>query len=454
MRIAVCIPCYKPHVIYLKKCLDSIENQSRKPDIVSISIYECDIAPTLPEYSFPVRIQCNPNKQCEGKNRNLASSILTDIDILTFFDADDIMHPSRIEIMEIHFKNGIDGFIHDHKKCASVQYRDTNLSSINWEPTTSTVYTDSFTTTKDFICGRVFSPHGVLTYGHFSCRKSVWDTMPYPEQYGRPEHYGLGVDSEYVYNFYTQGYRLGYCPDKLSYYVRDDFPIEKIRNPQQEVYTGYQNSEIQNLINYLQSDRSPKRQNPIYIIDSVNIYSDNTEKKILYNIEQLTREKILHQSISRMKADDVIEVWDYSIANVSILKNYGIQARYVPMRLPIDTIVHYSNYRLSSEYDIVFCGQLSDYRDTILRQLEQRGKTVKRIDSIYTEERDRLIGKAKLLINIHYNEDYRIFESIRCEPWIASGMKVLSETSIDDSPRCICVPYEELVDKACELTSQ
>jgi hypothetical protein len=155
-----------------------------------------------------------------------------------------------------------------------------------------------------------------------------------------------------------------------------------------------------------------------------------------------------------MKADDVIEVWDYSIANVSILKNYGIRARHVPMRLPIDTIVQYSNYRLSSEYDIVFCGELSEYRDIILRQLEERGKTVKRIDGIYTEERDRLIGKAKLLINIHYNENYRIFESIRCEPWIASGMKVLSETSMDDSPRCICVPYEELVDKACELTSQ
>ena len=62
-----------------------------------------------------------------------------------------------------------------------------------------------------------------------------------------------------------------------------------------------------------------------------------------------------------------------------------------------------------------------------------------------------MIGKAKILLNIHYNEEYKIFESIRCEPWMACGLTVVSESSLDDSTRCIHVPYKELVDKVCSI---
>jgi hypothetical protein len=87
----------------------------------------------------------------------------------------------------------------------------------------------------------------------------------------------------------------------------------------------------------------------------------------------------------------------------------------------------------------------------ILQELRDRGKEVLILDNLYTAERDVKIGKAKLLINIHYNETYRVFELVRCEPWLASGFPVLSEESIDNDPRCITAPYDQLVQKACEM---
>jgi len=450
MRIGVCIPCYKLHIPFLKHCLDSIENQTRKPDIVSISISEEQQMPILPTYSFPVKIVCSAEKQCEGKNRNIATANI-DTDIVTFFDADDIMHESRIEVIGKHFEESdIDGFIHNHKKCAAVQYRTRQMNRIDWEPITNVLYKDGFTASKDYICGRILSPYGESTNGNFSCRRKVWEDMQYAI------NYGPGVDCEYIYNVFKKGYNLGYCPDKLTYYIRDDFPVEK----EYKIYTSgqrppvrceYQSSEMDNLIDFLLSEKSPERSLPIFIIDSLELYIDDVQPKIIYKIEQMTREKIRTYSIPRIMKDDVMEVWDYSIANTAILKNYTKNVKHVPMRLTLDTIIKYRNYRKNSEYDVVFCGELSEYRNHILTQIEQKGFTVQRIRDNYTSSRDIIIGKARILLNIHYNEEYKIFESIRCEPWMASGMTVVSESSLDNSTRCINVPYQELVEKVCSI---
>jgi cellulose synthase/poly-beta-1,6-N-acetylglucosamine synthase-like glycosyltransferase len=217
MRIGVCIPCHKLYIPYLQNCLESIEYQTRKPDIVSISFSEVEVAPELCTYSFPIEVSISLERQCQGKNRNIASSKI-DVDILTFFDADDIMHPKRLQCIESAFQTGIDGFLHNNKPCASSQYRTRFLSQNLWESIDNNCYTDGFISSKDVICGRVESKYGNLTNGHFSCKYSIWRDIHYPEEYG------IGEDSEYVYQIYEKGYKLGYSPDKLSYYIRDDFP--------------------------------------------------------------------------------------------------------------------------------------------------------------------------------------------------------------------------------------
>jgi hypothetical protein len=165
----------------------------------------------------------------------------------------------------------------------------------------------------------------------------------------------------------------------------------------------------------------------------------------------MTRESELNMTISRLKNPDIIEVWDYSSVNCEILKKEGLNVRHVPFKLSINKIIEYSNYKkINKLYDIAFSGQYSEYRLKILDELEKKGKKIFKCND-YSEGRDIGIGKSKLLINIHYNETYKVFESVRCEPWLASGFPVLSESSIEDDPRCTTVPYNMLVDKACKI---
>jgi glycosyltransferase involved in cell wall biosynthesis len=97
MRIGVAIPCYKYHIPALKRCLDSIERQTYKPDevIVSCSSSMPTDIPTY-NYSFPLRIITRPERRNAAENRNAAADALT-TDIVSFFDCDDEMHPQRIE---------------------------------------------------------------------------------------------------------------------------------------------------------------------------------------------------------------------------------------------------------------------------------------------------------------------------------------------------------------------
>jgi hypothetical protein len=48
------------------------------------------------------------------------------------------------------------------------------------------------------------------------------------------------------------------------------------------------------------------------------------------------------------------------------------------------------------------------------------------------DERDFLLGQCQIIINIHYDDDYQIFEHLRCDRWLMSGAIVLSETSLND----------------------
>ena len=105
ITIGVAISCYQGHLEALGNLLESINLQSRKPDmvIVSCSSYDASNATATPysskKYSFPYHIFFHSEKKNAAENRNIAASYLT-TDIITFIDADDIMHPQRIAVIE------------------------------------------------------------------------------------------------------------------------------------------------------------------------------------------------------------------------------------------------------------------------------------------------------------------------------------------------------------------
>jgi glycosyltransferase involved in cell wall biosynthesis len=114
--IGVVIPCYKFHIPMLKRCLDSIEAQTVKPHEVIVACSSCkssDIPFSTYNYSFTLRILPRPERRNAAENRNYAASFLT-TDILSFFDADDEMHPQRLEAITRAFEQtpGLDIVLH------------------------------------------------------------------------------------------------------------------------------------------------------------------------------------------------------------------------------------------------------------------------------------------------------------------------------------------------------
>jgi glycosyltransferase involved in cell wall biosynthesis len=132
ISIGIAIPCYKGHIPNLFKLLDSIEDQTRKPDMVCVSCSSTTEFPfdKVKKYSFPLDVIITEEKKNAAENRNIAIAKLLDVsvsvsttdicrnlDYITFMDADDIMHPQRIEILlKLFNERNIDIILHNYQQ--------------------------------------------------------------------------------------------------------------------------------------------------------------------------------------------------------------------------------------------------------------------------------------------------------------------------------------------------
>jgi len=179
----------------------------------------------------------------------------------------------------------------------------------------------------------------------------------------------------------------------------------------------------------------------------LSCHSQGNSVSIL-NTEQLTREwyiKKYKSDLLHLLSNDVVPtLYDYSTVNSS----------FTPFNLKVERIIPYRkdsseipDYKVEVEYDVAFFGTMSDRRVKILNELEDRGVKVRRIDS-WGEERDAQVQSCKVIVNIHYADDYKIYESIRCDRWLAFGKVVVSEDSLETplDPKLIISPYDNLVE--------
>ncbi len=226
MKLAICIPTYYAHLIYLPEVLESISNQTKQPYLISISISSVPTNTILeiPKSlnNIPILVSQTSEQKYAAANRNIsARQALQDPEVegLVFFDIDDYMHPQYIEKVQEAFDHGGDIFLHNYynwrgrRGPAKEVCQEIYISN----PTTyHSYFKDEF---KPFGYGQItaFDDKGEpidIHNGHVSLKKFVFER----EQFDESPAFRRTEDCHYNYRLLKAGYNILASTDKLSLY--------------------------------------------------------------------------------------------------------------------------------------------------------------------------------------------------------------------------------------------
>jgi hypothetical protein len=175
---------------------------------------------------------------------------------------------------------------------------------------------------------------------------------------------------------------------------------------------------------------------------------------ILYNLEQVE----VGSSWFRPELIEIFRryvLWDYSKQNAAALDALGVQVAHV---VPIGYVKELTRLQRAPEpdIDVLFFGSMNLRRQEIIDRMSAAGLRVGAAFGVYGKERDALIGRAKLLLNVHFY-DAKVLEMVRISYLLANRCAVLSEHSSDPAEDATLAEgvafadYEHLVQRAREL---
>ncbi len=148
-------------------------------------------------------------------------------------------------------------------------------------------------------------------------------------------------------------------------------------------------------------------------------------------------------------------VWDYSADNSAALRaRLGRDVRHVPLGyVPQLSRIR---KRADEDIDVLFFGSHAPRREAVLDALRARGLNVHHAFGTYGGDRDALVARAKIVLNIHHYIP-GAFEIVRIGYLLANRKAVVSELNADENPEhdlvggFVGVPYEALADAAFAL---
>ncbi|MBM4379941.1 MAG: methyltransferase domain-containing protein, partial [Deltaproteobacteria bacterium] len=175
---------------------------------------------------------------------------------------------------------------------------------------------------------------------------------------------------------------------------------------------------------------------------------------LLYNLEQVEPgspwfSPALVELFRRHRA------WDYSALNAAQWERLGV-AR--PTVVPIGWAPELARIPRapSEDIDVLFYGSLNPRRQAVLDGLKAAGVKVETLFGVYGAERDAVIARAKLVLNLHYY-DARVFEAVRVSYLLGNGRVVVSETGASREEEAAWegavafAPYDTLVPTCLRL---
>ncbi len=140
------------------------------------------------------------------------------------------------------------------------------------------------------------------------------------------------------------------------------------------------------------------------------------------------------------------EVWDFNKANAA---KYG--ATYVPIGYHV-SMERFARAK-TQDIDVIFTGCMNERRRLVLQELGDRGLNVVVVPpGIYGAQRDALLARSKLALNMLFYED-GVFPALRVAHLVANHVPVLSERCDEDWSFLPTCAYGDLVDRACAMVT-
>ena len=146
------------------------------------------------------------------------------------------------------------------------------------------------------------------------------------------------------------------------------------------------------------------------------------------------------------------EIWDFSERNVQIWREAGKDVHHVPIGHHPSMRRFVRRSRHERDIDVVFAGCPSVRRSKILAELVSKGLKVVHVPhTSYGEERDLILSRAKLALNVLFYTD-ACYPALRSAHAIANGLPILCEQGPEMPAWCtMSADYDRVVDRVVEL---
>jgi hypothetical protein len=179
---------------------------------------------------------------------------------------------------------------------------------------------------------------------------------------------------------------------------------------------------------------------------------------IVYNFDPLRNLSLRDHAIKPEVLNYVanFRIWEYSQGNLGSWKALSPkhQVRYVPVGFaPLLCRIAKPSVQ---DIDVLLYGTTGQERLQVLHELSHRGFTAVYAAGLFGTARDELIGRAKIVLNVNYNNFAKIFEVVRVSYLLANRKAVVADESADSfidpdlRPGVKLALLSQLVD-ACKL---
>lgn len=200
----------------------------------------------------------------------------------------------------------------------------------------------------------------------------------------------------------------------------------------------------------------PNRQHIILGSNLLPFYSTKiSSRSILYNLEQITLDSPWLQS-AFLATLRQYPVWDYSQSNIEQLTRLGITS---VQHVPIGYMSQLTRIcPVDEDIDVLLYGSLNERRWHIIKSLKAHGVKAEAVFGLYGKERDQLIARSKIVLNIHFYEA-KVFEVVRVSYLLANRRFVISERGCNPveeaefSTGVVFAGYDNLVNTCLDLLS-